>query len=133
MCVFGRNVPVCPCVTACGCACVCVYTDANKGSTVAAGGVEAIVQGMKAHVGVAAVQEHGAWALWNLAINGAVSLSDVVPMRMRRVLCVCVCVVGGVWMRGSCYDRCLTTRACARACVRACVCVCVFVCVCVCA
>ena len=43
---------------------------ANQATIVAAGGVEAIVQGMQAHVGVATVQESGAAALWNLAANG---------------------------------------------------------------
>ena len=37
---------------------------------VAAGGVEAIVQGTQAHVGVAGVQEHRAGALRSLATNG---------------------------------------------------------------
>ena len=43
----------------------------NQVTIAAAGGVEAIVQGMRAHVGVAAVQEHGAAALRNLAVDGA--------------------------------------------------------------
>ena len=45
--------------------------DANQVTIAAAGGVEAVVQGMQAHVGVAAVQETGAGALSNLAANGA--------------------------------------------------------------
>ena len=36
----------------------------------AAGGVEAIIQGMQAHVGVAAIQENGTAALISLAANG---------------------------------------------------------------
>ena len=43
---------------------------ANRVTIVAAGGVEAIVQGMQAHVGVAAVQEEGVGALHNLAAYG---------------------------------------------------------------
>ena len=55
------------------CAWVCVAcAAANRVSIAAVGGVEAIVEGMQAHVGVAAVQEHGARALLNLtASNGA--------------------------------------------------------------
>ena len=45
--------------------------DANQVAIAAAGGMEAVVQGMQAHVGVAAVQESGAGALRNLAVNGA--------------------------------------------------------------
>ena len=53
----------------------------NRATIVAAGGVEAIVQGMRAHVGVAEVQRHGAGALWSLATNGELSLlSDGVAM-----------------------------------------------------
>ena len=44
---------------------------ANRATIAAAGGVEAIVQGMQAHVGVAAVQEDGTGALGSLASNGA--------------------------------------------------------------
>ena len=47
-----------------------VCADASKVSAAAAGGVETIVQGMQAHVGVAGVQEHGAGALSTLAANG---------------------------------------------------------------
>ena len=54
---------------------------ANQVIIAAAGGVEAIVQGMQAHVGVAMVQEHGAAALRNLAANnGALA---------HRVLSLC--------------------------------------------
>ena len=50
---------------------VCVAcADANKVAIAAAGGVEAVVQGMQAHVGVVAVQENGAGALRSLAANG---------------------------------------------------------------
>ena len=53
---------------------VCVAcADADEGTIVAAGGVEAIVQGMRAHVGVAGVQQSGAGALWNLAGDGALA------------------------------------------------------------
>ena len=53
------------------------HTDAHKAAIAAAGGVEAIVQGMEAHVGVAGVQEWGAGALWNLAAgNGAFGIAD---------------------------------------------------------
>ena len=44
--------------------------DDNEVTIAAAGGVEAIIQGMQAHVGVAGVQENGAGALKNLAANG---------------------------------------------------------------
>ena len=44
---------------------------ANQVAIAAAGGVEVIVQGMQAHVGVAGVQEHGPRALSMLASNGA--------------------------------------------------------------
>ena len=43
---------------------------ANQVTIAAAGGVEAIVQGMHAHVGVAAVQKNCAGALRRLAVNG---------------------------------------------------------------
>ena len=43
----------------------------NQATIVAAGGVEAIVQGMQAHLGVAVVQEDGIGALGSLAANGA--------------------------------------------------------------
>ena len=43
--------------------------DDNHTTIAAAGGVEAVVQGMRAHVGVAAVQGQGAGALGNLAAN----------------------------------------------------------------
>ena len=46
---------------------------ANRETIAAAGVVDAIIQSMQAHVGVAAVQEHGAGALWVLAMNGALS------------------------------------------------------------
>ena len=49
------------------------YTDANKLTIAAAGGVEAVVQSMRAHVGVAGVQKRGAGALWALARNGELS------------------------------------------------------------
>jgi len=53
------------------CAWVCVAcAAANRVSIAAVGGVDAIVQGMQAHVGVAAVQEKGAGALSNLSVNG---------------------------------------------------------------
>ena len=42
-----------------------------------AGGVEAIMQGMKAHVGMAGVQEQGAAALMDLAADGAWGASCV--------------------------------------------------------
>ena len=42
----------------------------NKVTIAAAGGAEAIIQGMHAHVSVAAVQKGGAGALGNLAANG---------------------------------------------------------------
>jgi len=64
-----------------------VCADANKASVAAAGGVEAIVQGMQAHVGVAGVQERGAGALRNLAANGTL-LADL----WWR------CVVRGAWV-----------------------------------
>ena len=55
--------------------CVCVFVvlcaDDNEVAIVEAGGVKVVVLGMKAHVGVAGVQEWGAGALWNLAANGA--------------------------------------------------------------
>ena len=51
---------------------VCVAcADDNQVTIAEAGGVEAVVQGMQAHVGVAAVQERGAGALMNLALDGA--------------------------------------------------------------
>jgi len=43
----------------------------NRVTIAAAGGVEAIVQGMQPHAGVAGVQLHGVRALRNLAMNGA--------------------------------------------------------------
>ena len=57
-----RALTACPLV---GVACAA----ANQLTIEAAGGVEAIVQGMQAHLGVAGVQDHGAAALWNLAAN----------------------------------------------------------------
>ena len=47
-----------------------VCAEANQVTIAAAGGVEVIVHGMQAHVGVVAVQEDGAWALRSLATNG---------------------------------------------------------------
>ena len=44
---------------------------ANRVTIAATGGVEVIVQGMHAHVGVVAVQELGAWAFCRLGSNGA--------------------------------------------------------------
>ena len=46
---------------------------ANQATIAAAGGVEAIVQGMQAHVGVAGIQDAGADALGNLAANNGSS------------------------------------------------------------
>ena len=54
---------------------------ANRVTIATAGGVDAIIQGMQAHVGVAAVQEDGAGALTHLAKNGALS---------HRLCCRCV-------------------------------------------
>ena len=47
------------------------WAAANRVPIAAAGGVEAIIQGMHAHVGVAAIQENGAAALWSLTADGA--------------------------------------------------------------
>ena len=61
----------------------------NQVTIAAAGGVEVIVQGMQAHVGVAAVQEEGAGALTNLAFNG--------PLLLQHLWWRCWCGVHG-WL-----------------------------------
>ena len=84
---------------------------ANRVTIAAAGGVEAVVQGMKAHVGAAAMQKHGAAALQSLAcINGALLvrggwwqlalwLCDQLLLRAAdRCTSLCVCRVCGVCM-----------------------------------
>ena len=73
-----------------------VQSDANKDTIAAAGGVEAIVQGMTAHVGVAQVQEWGAGALWALGSNCELLL---VPLRVQYAVvggCEDTRAVGGV-------------------------------------
>ena len=46
-------------------------SDARKDAVAAAGGVEAVVAGMRAHAGVAEVQKQGSWALRNVAENSS--------------------------------------------------------------
>jgi len=62
-------------------------TAANRVTIAAAGGVEAVVQGMQGHLGVAGVQDLGVAALWNLAVNNG-------AFRHRLW---CSCVVCGAW------------------------------------
>ena len=64
---------------------------ANRVTIAAAGGVEAIVQGMQAHVGVAGVQDNGAAALWFLAASGTLWHYFVVA------LCSAWCTTGCRW------------------------------------
>ena len=95
---------------------------ANRVTIVAAGGVEAVVQGMKAHVGVAAVQEPGVWALHNLAINGALMVRGG-WWQLALWLCDQLLVHAG--QTGA------PRYVCAVCVVYACVCECVYACVCV--
>jgi len=74
-----------PCLTCLWVGVACA--GANHVPIAAAGGVEAIVQGMQAHVGVAGIQEQGVGALANLAANG--TLLHHLPWR---------CAERGAWL-----------------------------------
>ena len=67
---------------------------ANQVTIVAAGGAEAIIQGMQGHVGVAGVQEHGARALVKLTANNGALVHRVC---CRCVVCVVRCMAGWWW------------------------------------
>ena len=70
------------------------FAAANGVTIAAAGGVEAIVQGMQAHVDLATVQEHGAAALWNVAANNGAELHR---LWRRCVVCGVQCMAGWLW------------------------------------